>query len=268
MKIRTFGVIGTGNMGSAIIKGVLSKHLIKPSQVLIYDVISGKSKKLARELKVRSARNLYEVIRNSDVILLAVKPQNLPETALQFKKAMVKNKQIISILAGVSIKTIKKNFGSNVRVVRAMPNLGAMVGHSMTAITGDQSLIPFARKVFRSCGEVMLLNEKYFHAVTALSGSGPAYFFFLMELAMITALDMGFSRRDAVLLAKQTAKGAALLAAFSELNPEELRKQVTSKGGTTEAAMKVLKSKKWKNSFTLAIRAAMKRGEQLGKAVE
>lgn len=267
MKIKTIGIVGVGNMGSAILRGILKKKLFRPSRILAYDVISAKASSLAKELKIHSAKSAAEIAAKSDLILLAVKPQNLPETAAALKSQFKKNPAIITILAGVPVKTIKKHFGSKAIVVRAMPNLGATVGESFTAITGDKALLPVAGKIFSSCGEVMVFPESRFHAVTALSGSGPAYYFFLMELAMIEALKRGFSAGEAARLAKQTAKGAAILAAGSQLDPAVLRAQVTSKGGTTEAALGVLFDNKFPALFSKAIDAAVKRGEQLGKAV-
>lgn len=267
MKIKTIGIVGVGNMGSAILRGILKRKLFSPANILAYDVISSKASGLAKELKIKRAKSPSEIVSKSDLILLAVKPQNLPETAVSLKSHLKKNPAIITILAGVPVKTIKKHFGSKTVVVRAMPNLGATVGESFTAITGDKSLLPVARNIFSSCGEVMILPEGRFHAVTALSGSGPAYYFFLMELAMIEALKHGFTPSQASILAKQTAKGAALLAASSNLEPAVLRAQVTSKGGTTEAALKVLYGKNFPALFSKAIHAAVKRGEQLGKAV-
>ncbi len=253
-------------MGSSIIRGLLAKNIYSHANIFAYDVISSKSARLARELGIKSLKSAREIAEKSDIILLAVKPQNLPETAAELRKYIRSGPKIITILAGVSVAAIRKHFGSKSRVVRAMPNLGAAVGESFTAITGDRSLIPAARAIFESCGAVLSFPETRFHAVTALSGSGPAYYFFLMELAMIEALKLGFTPKEAEILAKQTAKGAALLAARSPELPGVLRQQVTSKGGTTEAALKVLFEKKFPAVFSTAIRAAVKRGEQLGKA--
>jgi len=267
MRLKSIGIVGVGHMGSAIVRGVLRKKVFNPSDIWIYDVDFKKAERLARELKVKWAKHPKEIAVRTDLILLAVKPQNLPETAISLKAHFRKDPSVITILAGVSMGTVKKHFSQKASVVRAMPNLGATVGESFTALTGDRALLPVARRIFESCGEVLILPESRFHAITALSGSGPAYYFFLMELAMIEAKRWGLSEEQAILLAKQTAKGAALLATHSPHKPSELRGEVTSKGGTTEAALKVLIKKRFPQIFSQAIMAAVKQGEKLGKAV-
>ena len=265
MTYKSIGVIGAGNMGSAIVRGMLRRKLFRPSNVWVFDVLSEKSRNLARELKVKCATDERDLARRSDVILLAVKPQNLQETARGLAPLLKRGTGLLTILAGGSTQSIKKHFGAGFPVVRAMPNLAATVGEAVTAITGDKKLIPLARRVFEACGQVMDIPENLFHAVTALSGSGPAYYFYLMELAANEARRLGFSDADARLLAKQTAKGAALVASVSPASPGELREQVTSKGGTTEAALRVLNEKRFPEIFSEAIQAAVHRGEELGK---
>ncbi len=266
MKLKSLGVIGVGNMGEAIIRGVLFQKLISPSQVYVYDVISKNPKALQKELKVKWIKEIKSLVEKSDVIVLAVKPQNLKEIAEIVRGLKPKNLKIISILAGVSVQVLKKNFGSKVQVVRCMPNLAATVGESITALAGHKPLLSSAIKIFECCGEVIVLNEKHFHAVTALSGSGPAYYFLLMELATKEGVKRGLTVKQATLLAKQTALGASLLAATSDLDAKTLKQRVTSKGGTTEAALKVFSEKKFEQTFSKVIQSAVKRGEQLGKS--
>ena len=156
--------------------------------------------------------------------------------------------------------------GTKPAVVRAMPNLGAQVSQSMTAVTGEnRSALQSAEVIFSGCGQVILLSEKHFDLVTAISGSGPAYFFLLMELLAKAAERKGISKGAARLLAVQTAFGAALLAERSIRTPKELRKQVTSKKGTTDAALRYLEKKKFSQTFLSAIDRAVKRARQLSK---
>ncbi|MBI4398990.1 MAG: pyrroline-5-carboxylate reductase [Candidatus Omnitrophica bacterium] len=263
----TIGFVGAGNMGQAIIRGMLARKVYSPSQICVYDVLKSKARGVARALRVHALEHPKELVQKADILLLAVKPQNLSQTASALAPYFMVPPQLISILAGVPIRAIKKRLGQKAAVVRAMPNLAATVGQSCTAITGDKRLLSEARTIFETCGIVLELPEEKFHAVTALSGSGPAYYFFLMELAMIEAKKYGFSPKEARRLAVQTAKGAALLAQSAQENPEELRKQVTSKGGTTEAALQVLFKRKFPQIFSMAIDAAVQRGKQLEKAV-
>jgi len=265
MKIKSIGVIGTGNMGEAIIRGILNEKLVSPSKVFVYDVISKKPAALKKELKINWVKQLEKLVQQSDVILLAVKPQNLSDIAKQIKSVNKKKLRIISILAGVTIKTLKDSLGKNSKVVRCMPNLAATVGESMTAVTGDKQLLSTACAVFECCGEVITLKEDFFNLITALSGSGPAYYFLLMELVTKEARKRGLSSKQALLVAKQTAKGASILASESVLDPGTLKERVTSKGGTTEAALNVFKQKKFNSIFAKAIDSAIKRGEKLGK---
>ena len=147
-----------------------------------------------------------------------------------------------------------------------MPNLGARVGQAITALTGkDTRSVDIAETIFSGCGKTLRLEEQFFDLVTALSGSGPAYFFLMMELLVNMAVKNGMNEKDARQLAVQTAVGSGLLAAQSEYSPEELRKMVTSKGGMTEAALNVLNQKKFGNIFSEALQAALDRGKQLSQ---
>ncbi|MFA5160183.1 MAG: pyrroline-5-carboxylate reductase dimerization domain-containing protein, partial [Candidatus Omnitrophota bacterium] len=172
----------------------------------------------------------------------------------------------ISILAGMTTEKITKALGKNVTVVRAMPNLGAKVGQSMTVICGrSRTGLSFAETLFAGCGEVVTLPEKMLDLVTAISGSGPAYFFHLMELLTDFGVKQGLPSRIAGVLAVQTGLGAALLAKGSGGSCAELRQQVTSKKGTTEAALKTLQHGKFGKIFQRALAAAMNRSRQLSE---
>lgn len=259
------GVIGVGNMGGAILEGLFAKKLISPRQVFVYDKIVEKAREFARKYSVQASDSNEGLVRQTEVVLLAVKPQDLAETASQFQGALTSKHLLISILAGTPIAKISQALmGPGPKIVRAMPNLGAKVGEAVTAVTGSEpSHVKLAEQIFSGCGKTVVLEEKYFDLVTAVSGSGPAYFFFLMELLVKEAAAQGLSEAQARLLAVQTALGAGKLAAAAAESPEELRKMVTSKGGTTEAALKVLFEAKVDESFRKAVRAAVERGREL-----
>lgn len=261
------GVIGVGNMGGSILEGLFAKKLISPRQVFVYDKIVEKAKDFAKQYSVQASDSNEGLVRQTEVVLLAVKPQDLADTASQFRNVLTPEHLLISILAGTPLAKIRQALlGSDPNIVRAMPNLGAKVGEAITAVTGSRAAdVQLAEQIFSGCGKTVVLEEKYFDLVTAVSGSGPAYFFFLMELLMKEAVARGLTEAQARLLAVQTALGAGKLAAAAAESPEELRKRVTSKGGTTEAALKVLFNEKADESFRKAVRAAVERGRELSR---
>ncbi|MBI3317494.1 MAG: pyrroline-5-carboxylate reductase [Candidatus Omnitrophica bacterium] len=270
---KTFGIIGVGNMGMAILEGVIGNNIISNPQVWVYDKISEKVKAAVQSYKVNEAKSLEELAQNSEIILLAVKPQDLPQTAkeLELKVPGAFSPKgtrclLISILAGTPLEKIRASVGPGPQIVRAMPNLGAKVGEAITALTSDNSAaIEVAEAIFQGCGKTICLEEKFFDLVTAVSGSGPAYFFLLMELLAQSAAEGGIPEREARLLAVQTAVGAGLLAQQSQESPKELRKKVTSKGGTTEAALKIMYEKKLPEIIKEAVQAALTRGKELSQ---
>lgn len=262
---KKIGLIGVGNMGTSIVEGLLTKKLVKPDQIFVYDKIEGKAAEFSTKWKVREAVSNAEIARRAEVIILAIKPQDLAATASEFGVGLGKSHILISILAGTPVKKIRIFFGTKCSVVRAMPNLGAKVGQSLTALSGSPKALLTAQAIFLGCGKTLMLEEKYFDLVTALSGSGPAYFFYLMELMTDEGRRRGLTAQQAMLLAVQTALGAAKLADVSGENPGELRNKVTSKGGTTEAALKIL-TKKFPGAFSAAIQAAFERGRALAKS--
>ena len=259
------GLIGCGNMGSAILAGALQKKICQPSQVWVTDKVSQKTREFSRKNRFHAAQSATEIARKTDLILLAVKPQDLAETAAAIRPFLSSRKTVISILAGVTLKGLKKHLGS-AAIVRAMPNLGAQVGASITAICSKKkTALQAARILFSACGTAIVLNEKHFNAVTAVSGSGPAYFFLMMELLAAFARKSGIPEKESRELAVQTALGAGKLASLSPEPPAILRERVTSKKGTTDAALSVLKYRGFEKIFFEALKAAVKRSQQLSR---
>lgn len=258
------GLIGVGNMGTAILEGLLEKKVVDAGQVMVFDKITEKAAEFSGKWKVRVALSNFDVAKNSDVTILAVKPQDLAVTAAEISVAAL-GKVVISILAGMPVSKIKQVL-TGARVVRSMPNLGAMAGEGMTAITSeDAAALEVAEHIFSASGKVVKLEEKYFNLVTAISGSGPAYFFLLMELLIEEGKKNGLKEADAQLLAVQTALGAAKYAekALGKETPAELRARVTSKGGTTEAALNIFNKHKIADIVSEAVTAAVNRGKEL-----
>jgi pyrroline-5-carboxylate reductase len=258
------GVIGAGNMGTAILEGLLQKRMISPGQVWIFDRVPSKARLFCKRWKTRLAGSQGEVIRRTRTVLLAFKPQDLP--SLSAESSLFTGRHIvISILAGTPIKKISKVIGSRAKIVRAMPNLGVKVGAGLTALTGNRSGTVLAGKIFSGCGRTVGLRERDFDTVTAVSGSGPAYFFLLMERLMEEAAGRGIRKKYAEILAVQTALAAALLAVSSGAPPDVLKRMVTSKGGTTEAALRVLEKAGFERTFHEAVRAAVRRAGEMSR---
>lgn len=261
---KAIGVVGVGNMGASILEGVLARRLTTPSNVWVYDKIADKAVSFARRHNARRASSAVELLKRSDIVLLAMKPQDFTSFASEHRRFFRPGQGIISILAGMTTEKIAKALGKNVTVVRAMPNLGAKVGQSMTVICGkNKRALSFAAALFSGCGEVVALPEKMLDVVTAISGSGPAYFFHLMELLEDFGAKQGLPSKVAGVLAVQTGLGAALLAKGSGESCAELRQRVTSKKGTTEAALKTLQRGKFGKIFQRALAAATERSREL-----
>jgi pyrroline-5-carboxylate reductase len=263
---KTIGFIGCGNMGRSILNGILKCKLVRAKNIRVFDTDLKKTAELQKTFGIRKAFSLDDLICNSDIVLLAVKPQHVKDVAKALKFDFKKSHIVVSILAGTPLTSLKKHFGARARFVRVMPNLGAVVGEGLFALCGDKSALPIVKTIFNACGETIKISEKFFDHITALSGSGPAYFFLLMELIEKEAVRAGIQRTLARKLAFQTALGAACLAKGLNESPEELRKKVASKGGTTEAALHVLlKKRKFHQTFKEAVQAAVRRAKELSK---
>lgn len=263
---KRIGFIGCGNMGSAILKGLVSNKIASPKQIFIFDADFSKMNSVSKKYHVQKALNNRDLIRKCQIVLLAIKPQEFSQVAREIRFELGSEHIVISILAGTPIAKIKKDLNSHCQISRAMPNLGALVGEAITAVTSTNSqAASVASAIFSGCGKVIKLSERYFDLVTAVSGSGPAYFFLLTELLSQAAQKGGLSKDSADLLAIQTAVGAAQLTKISTKRPGELRQMVTSKKGTTDAALKYLKQHHFEKIFLNAINRAVKRAQELSQ---
>lgn len=263
------GFIGAGNMAEAIIKGIIDAKVYKPKDIIITDIRFKRVRIVRSKYKVKSLRSNPQLAESVDILVLSVKPQNMAQVLDEIKKAVGKNILIVSIAAGITTKRIQKALG-NVPVVRVMPNTPALVGQGAAAIYATkkaQGRLKEVKRIFSAVGIVVTVkSEKLLDAVTAVSGSGPAYFFLLMEEMIKSAARLGLPKDIAQKLVLQTAKGAGLLAveaAGKNQSPDILRKNVTSPGGTTEAAMKVFSKRDFEKMVQNALIAAAKRSRQL-----
>jgi pyrroline-5-carboxylate reductase len=258
--------IGGGNMASAIIGGLLRQGL-PPAQVEVVEPFAAARDKLLADHGVKAQERAGPALARCALVVWAVKPQTFKDAAAQ-AKAHTGSALHLSVAAGIRSDSIAAWLGTQ-RVVRSMPNTPALVGKGMTALfarpavtAADQQVV---ERVIATTGESLWVDqEQQLDAVTALSGSGPAYVFFFLEAMRQAGTEMGLSEQQAQRLAIGTFVGASELARASDEPPEVLRQRVTSKGGTTYAAITSMEQSGMKESFVKALHAARKRAEELG----
>ncbi len=265
----TIGFLGSGNMAEALIKGIIATKLYKSKDVFISDVRKERLDFLKGEYGVAPVEKNAELAGKVDTLVLSVKPQNMAEALESVKSAVRKDALIISIAAGIKVAKIAAALG-DVAIVRVMPNTPALVGEGAAALFANEKARPVldkALQMFRAVGQAVVVDDEgLIDAVTAVSGSGPAYFFLLMEEMTKAAVALGLTEESAKQLVLQTAKGAAVLACERDKageGPAELRRKVTSPGGTTEAAIKVLSSRDFGRLIEDALKAACDRSREL-----
>lgn len=262
------GFIGSGNMAEALIRGVINSGLLRRENLMASDIRSQRRRFISRKYRIVVRSSNKKICEGADVIVLAVKPQDARTVLEEISDYVSQDKLLISIIAGLRTEKIE-SFCHHVPVIRVMPNTPALVGQGMSVLcrgkwaTRHHSRI--AKILLRAVGKVVEIREKLMDGVTALSGSGPAYFFYLIEALTEAGEKIGFDRKMALLLASQTALGSAGLLAHTGLQPQELRHKVTSKGGTTEAALKVLEKGKFKQLVNRAVIFAQNRSRQISK---
>lgn len=263
------GFIGGGNMARAIVGGALRAGRLRVEDVLVSEPDEARRQALA-EINVRAVWDNAAVAADCDLLVLAVKPQKMDEALASICSSLdAARTLLVSIAAGKRIATLEFQLPPGARVVRVMPNTPLLVGKGMSVLCGGTHATPQdlerAVRLFAASGETLVLEERHFDAVTAVSGSGPAYFFRLAEALQDAACEAGLPEAAAKQLACQTCIGAARLLEESPLPPEELRRQVTSPGGTTEAALQVLEAWGFGNLLSHAVAAAVKRGRELSE---
>lgn len=265
-------IIGGGNMGLAIASGIIKKGMIRKSDIIFVE-ISTKRISFLRSQKFQVFTNLTNTIKKYnktiEAILLAVKPGDINLVTSELKAIIPSNTIIISIAAGIKLKNITSLLNTKQALARVMPNTPCQIREGISAVTFNKYATKRQKRItlniFQSVGKVVELKEDKFNLVTSISGSGPAYFCYLIEQMIKSATKLGLKDKIARLLTMQTAYGTVSLLTKDSLRPEDLRKRVTSPKGTTEAAIKVLEEKKFKDIIYLAIRAAKERSKELGK---
>jgi len=260
--------IGGGNMGEAIISSLLEKRLAAPADISVSDVSESRRKYLKERYRVTATENNVEAADDKNAVVLAVKPQNLPEVMAGLKGCLKPAQLVLSIVAGVRIGNICRGLGHSC-VVRCMPNTPAQVGFGMSVWTATPEVAATQKEqsqaILGAMGkEIYFDDEKYIDIATAVSGSGPAYFFLFAEAMIDAAVKIGLSRSEAGEMVLQTMLGSVHLMQKSGKPPAELRRNVTSRGGTTERALKVFEEGGFAGLVEDAVKAAYRRAIELG----
>ncbi|WP_119344526.1 pyrroline-5-carboxylate reductase [Facilibium subflavum] len=263
--------LGGGNMTASILSGLVNDG-IHPSAITVVDRHQEKLCYLQQSYKINISTDAAEAVQQADVIVLAVKPQAMDELTQSIKPVVQKKsgQLFISIAAGVPIKQFAYWLGERVAMVRAMPNTPALIGCGATALYANEQVSrqqkEIAEQILRRTGTVIWLdNESLMDTVTAISGSGPAYFFLMMEYMIEAGMQHGLTEKQATLLTTQTAFGASKMALESTSKISQLRRNVTSKGGVTAAALKAFEDSGFKEAIDAAISANLARSSSLSK---
>jgi pyrroline-5-carboxylate reductase len=260
--------LGGGNMAAALIGGLIAKGQ-EPRSISVIEMSAAAREKLGARYPVRVTTAPDDAMKGADTLVLAVKPQDM-KVALASLGSEVRSALVISVAAGITLDTLSRWLAGHRKIVRCMPNTPGLIGAGITGLFASSEVSAAERQkaesILRAVGEVVWLSEeKLIDPVTAVSASGPAYVFWFIEQLAAAAVKLGIPRDDALKLAKHTVLGAARLAMESGDSPETLRRNVTSKGGTTEAALDVFEQEKLAERFIRAVQAASRRGEAMGK---
>ncbi|MEW6720458.1 MAG: pyrroline-5-carboxylate reductase [Thermodesulfobacteriota bacterium] len=262
------GFIGAGNMGEAMIRGVLSGKLYPADRVYVFDTAPGRTETLRHRFGVSVAPSVAELLAASDTVVVAVKPQVLPSVLEGIPKNAARGKTFVSIVAGVKAAVFERALGEGAKVVRTMPNTPAQVGMGSTGVYFPAGFDPAARErvraIFSSFGEVAEVpREELLDVVTALSGSGPAYAFLFLEAMADGAVRAGMGREEAYRLAAATLEGAARMVRETGKHPAELKDMVMSPGGTTAAGIEALERGAFRAAVMDAVLSAWRRSREL-----
>ena len=264
------GFIGAGKMGGILIEGLAQGGLLAAEKIIVSDVDVGKIAELNGKFGVKKAGSLEELVKESDILFVCVKPDQFPGIAGTLKAAWpVRKPAVVSIMAGVKTSRIKELIGAPGPVIRVMPNVACLIRQGVAGIAADQSapdeINKFVYDLFELLGGAVWVAEEKLDAVTALSGSGPAYVFMFIEALTDAGVKLGLDRVSAKKLAVKTVIGSALMADQAGADTLELRARVSSPGGTTVAATSKLESAGFRGIVIDAVEAAYRRSLELGK---
>ncbi|HEY9164965.1 MAG TPA: pyrroline-5-carboxylate reductase [Candidatus Kryptonia bacterium] len=269
---KTIGVIGAGHIGSAVIGGLLKAKLTSPKNIYASRRSAESLEELQKQFGIHTTSDNRKVARVSDILLIAVKPQNSKQVLSEIKDSVKPSQLIISVMAGIKTTFINTALGVSCPVIRSMPNTPAMVDAGATAISkgkfADDDHLKIANTIFKSVGTVEIVPEHLLDAVTGLSGSGPAYIYMVIEAMTDGGVKMGIPRQIAFRLAAQTVFGSAKLVIETGKHPAILKDEVTTPGGTAIAAVHELETYGLRTMLINAVSTATARSKELSKLIE
>ena len=271
LKGKRFAFVGAGNMAEALIRGLLASGSVSASDITISNRRHEKTERNAERWGVRAAHDNVSCVRDADVVMLCVKPQVMRAVLDQCGREVPSDALVISVAAGIPTQAIEAHLSPGQRVVRSMPNTGAIVRQSATAIAAGSSAtetdLAVAREIFDQVGRTVVVEEHHLDAVTGLSGSGPAYIFLIIDALADASVKVGLSRDIGLELAAQTVLGSAQLLLQTGEHPGRLKDQVTSPGGTAIAGLHTLEAGGLRTTLINAVEAATRRARELGDSM-
>lgn len=262
------GFIGSGNMGQALIKGIVNSGIVSPNRIYVFDLNREKLDLLTKSIGITALASGREVAEKSDIIVIAVKPNIVGNVLEEFKDSISSEKMIVSIAVGVPISFYKGILGHDRKIVRTMPNTPALVGEGMTLISHDGSIgendLKIVKELFECVGKTEMLDEKLMSEVTALTSSSPAYVFMFIEAMADAAVLSGIPRSLAYKLASQAVLGSAKMVLETGKHPGELKDQVCSPAGTTIEAVSSLEKNRFRYAVIEAMDECTRRAREIG----
>jgi pyrroline-5-carboxylate reductase len=263
-------ILGTGNMGQALVSGLIGSGSSRPENIICSDVRTAKLEAIKKQYGVRTTTSNLEAVSAAEIIIYAVKPQIMAAVLNETAEKLDMSKLIISIAAGVPMEAIESCLNKELRLIRVMPNIAAAVKEAATAVSAgkhaSQEDIKLAMAIFDSIGKSVFIGENYLmDAITGLSGSGPAYIFLIVEAMADAGVKVGLSRQEALFLSAQTVLGAAKMLIETQEHPGQLRDKVTSPGGTAIAGLATLEEGGLRTTLIHAVEVATNRSRELGE---
>ena len=267
--MKRIGFIGAGNMASAIIGGIINSKLLNPEQIIASALSDSTLERIKIDFGINTTKDSKEVVKNSDIIIVAVKP-NIYDIVLEEVKEFIDNRKIIvTIAAGKSIESVEKVIGSDKKIIRTMPNTPALVNEGMSAICPNKNItkeeLDLIIELFNSFGKSEVVGEYLIDSVIGVSGSSPAYVFMFIEALADGAVKEGMPRNQAYKFAAQAVMGSAKMVLESGKHPGELKDMVCSPGGTTIDAVAVLEEENMRASVIKAVSRAAKKSRKMSK---
>ncbi|MCD7823278.1 MAG: pyrroline-5-carboxylate reductase [Oscillospiraceae bacterium] len=266
-EINKAAIVGLGNMGGAILSGIVSGGILPAENIFGADK-SDVCRAKAEKLRVKAFSEAKDAVSDADLVILAVKPQSLEALMAEIGEVK-KSAVIVSILAGKKIHTLEDYFGSDSKIVRVMPNTPALVGVGMSGISSNLNVsdeeLETVVGIFSSFGKAAVVDESLMDIVTGISGSGPAYVYMFINGLIKAGIEGGMDEAAAKLFAAQTVKGAAEMVLESDISPEQLKINVCSPGGTTIEAVKVLEEQGFEDIIVQAVEACAEKSKLMGK---